>query len=92
MPDKPTPDVAPMTAAAAVTVVVTDPTVRTKASAPAPPVVRKSPVCPHCGVVLRAEHDSDNHLHCDGPGCTSCCFDPGDPPTLRPNFPPCPSA
>jgi hypothetical protein len=53
---------------------------------------KATPDCPHCGRRLRAENDLGDHLHCDGANCVECCFDPGDPPTLRPNLPDCPSA
>lgn len=52
----------------------------------------KAPACPHCGSKLRAENDLGDHLHCDSKDCLGrCCFDPGDPPTLRDRFPHCPS-
>jgi len=53
---------------------------------------KATPDCPHCGHRLRAENDLGEHLHCDGKRCVSCCFDPGDPPTLRDHFPNCPAA
>lgn len=53
---------------------------------------KATPPCPHCGRKLTAENDQGEHLHCDGVNCIGCCFDPGDPPTLRANFPVCPSA
>jgi hypothetical protein len=53
---------------------------------------KNRPACPHCGRLLRFEHDLGDHLHCDGASCIDCCFEPGsDGPVLRPNYPPCPS-
>lgn len=53
---------------------------------------KATPPCPHCGRKLRAENDQGDHLHCDGTRCIDCCFDPGDPPTLRAGSPICPAA
>ena len=50
---------------------------------------KNRPACPHCGRLLRLEHDLGDHMHCDGAACISCCFDPG--PVLRSGHPLCPS-
>jgi len=49
--------------------------------------------CPHCGRLLRFEHDQGDHMHCDGKDCVGCCFEPSDDgPVLRANYPVCPAA
>jgi len=49
--------------------------------------------CPHCGRLLRFEHDEGSHMHCDSNDCVGCCFSPSDDgPVLRPNYPVCPAA
>jgi len=54
---------------------------------------KNRPPCPHCGRLLRLEHDLGDHMHCDSDKCVDCCFDPGENgPVLRTNSPHCLSA
>ena len=54
---------------------------------------KNRPPCPHCGRLLRLEHDVGDHMHCDSDKCVDCCFEPGaDGPVLRSGYGVCPAA